>query len=148
MDSRQETAEHIGKVQSNLFRIARELIERGLRHDSSKLDSFEKKYFDSAPALDDMTYGGDEYKRGLEKLQNALDHHYSCNRHHPEHHDNGVEDMHLVDVVEMVCDWKAASERHEDGSPAKSVEINRERFDLDEQLVKIFKNTMEHLGGE
>ena len=43
---------------------------------------------------------------------------------------SGVNDMTLVDLVEMLADWKAATERHDDGDLAKSLEIQRERFGL------------------
>jgi hypothetical protein len=51
--------------------------------------------------------------------------------------------MTLVDVIEMLADWKAATERHEDGDLAKSLEIQRERFGLSDQLVAILRNTAE-----
>lgn len=44
-------------------------------------------------------------------------------------------------LVEMFFDWKAASERHADGDIFKSIEINKERFGLSEQLAEILKNT-------
>ena len=71
----------------------------------------------------------------------ALAHHYANNRHHPEHHKNGVDDMTLIDVLEMLIDWKAASERHNDGNILKSIEKNADRFGLSPQLVKILENT-------
>ena len=71
-----------------------------------------------------------------------LDHHYKHNRHHPEHHEDGVFGMNLIDIVEMFCDWAAATMRHSDGDLARSIEINTERFDLDPQLTAIFQNTL------
>ena len=49
--------------------------------------------------------------------------------------------MNLVDIVEMFCDWKAATERHHDGNLHKSIEKNAVRFEMNAQLVKIFENT-------
>jgi len=65
----------------------------------------------------------------------------SHNSHHPEHYENGIDDFTLADLVEMFFDWKAASERHNDGDVLKSIEINKQRFGLSEQLCKIFENT-------
>lgn len=53
----------------------------------------------------------------------------------------GVYGMNLLDIVEMLCDWKAASERHQTGNFEKSLEINAARFNLQRQLVVIFENT-------
>jgi hypothetical protein len=72
----------------------------------------------------------------------ALQHHYDKNAHHPEHYKNGIEDMNLIDIMEMFCDWRAASMRHNNGNLRKSIEINGERFNMSPQLVKIFENTV------
>ncbi len=50
--------------------------------------------------------------------------------------------MTLMDLVEMFCDWWAATKRHDDGCIRRSIQINRKRFNIDEQLVKIFENTV------
>ena len=50
--------------------------------------------------------------------------------------------MTLVDLVEMLCDWAAATERHADGDIIKSLEINGERFGMTEQLATILENTV------
>jgi uncharacterized LabA/DUF88 family protein len=50
--------------------------------------------------------------------------------------------MNLVDLIEMICDWKAATERTKDGNIYKSIEINSERFKMSEQLKNIFNNTL------
>jgi len=56
-----------------------------------------------------------------------------------------VDGMNLIDVVEMLADWKAATERHPDGDMLKSLEINASRFKLSPQLYSIFKNTIEEM---
>lgn len=56
-----------------------------------------------------------------------------------------MNDMNLLDVVEMLCDWKAASERHNDGNIRKSITINANRFNMSPQLVKILENTADLL---
>jgi hypothetical protein len=59
-------------------------------------------------------------------MGDGLKHHYSHNRHHPEFFgEDGVDGMTLVDLIEMLADWKAATERHDDGDLAKSLEIHR-----------------------
>lgn len=56
-----------------------------------------------------------------------------------------ISKMNLLDIMEMFCDWKASSERHNDGNIRKSIEINADRFNMCPQLVKIFENTAEYL---
>ncbi|WP_260858005.1 DUF5662 family protein [Bacillus sp. FJAT-22090] len=75
-------------------------------------------------------------------MQVALKHHYENNSHHPEYHQDGIRGMDLLDVVEMFCDWKAATMRHADGDINKSIEINKERFGYSDELAQIFKNSV------
>ena len=124
-----------------------EILHRANIHDNSKLEDPEKSYFDEfTKNLSKLTYGSEEYKQSIEKLKPALEHHYANNSHHPEHYKNGIDDMNLFDLIEMFFDWKAASERHNDGNLNKSIEINGTRFNMSEQLIKIFENTAKYLG--
>lgn len=49
--------------------------------------------------------------------------------------------MTLLDLIEMLVDWKASSERHNNGNILKSIEINGNRFGMSPQLIEIFENT-------
>lgn len=146
-DSKADTLLHIKRVSELMTQASIELINRANIHDNSKLESPEKELFDEfTPKLKDCTYGSDEYKDYLKQLKVALDHHYQNNSHHPEHYENGVNGFDLFDLIEMFFDWKAASERHVDGDIYKSIEINKGRFELSEQIVDIFKNTAIRFG--
>lgn len=146
-DSTQETLTHIRRVQRLIAEMQNRLSERAVVHDKSKLEEPEKAGFDEVTnALRDLTYGSDEYKAQLAKLKPTLDHHYASNSHHPEHHAAGVDGMTLLDLVEMFCDWKAATERHANGSVERSIKINTERFKLSPQLARILENTRIEFG--
>lgn len=146
-DSMSDTLLHIRRVNELLIRFSKDLMYRATYHDNSKLIDPEKSLFDEfTPKLKGCTYGSEEYKGFLSSLKVALDNHYSKNSHHPEHYKNGVDGMDLLDLVEMFMDWKAAGERHADGSITKSIEHNKDRFNLSEQVVSIFKNTVRNYG--
>ena len=53
--------------------------------------------------------------------------------------------MNLVDIVEMFADWKASSERQNNGNLLISIDKNAERYNIDDQLKKIFINTAKML---
>jgi hypothetical protein len=144
---RKSTVDHISRVEWFLCCIARIIEHRSKLHDASKLESPEIEMFERVTGkLNGMTYGSDEYeKQRKEMLGSALKHHYANNRHHPEFFPNGVDDMNLVDIVEMMSDWIAASERHADGCPYQSLEVNEKRFGLSPQLKSILKNTIDLL---
>lgn len=128
------------------------------------------------PKLRGLTYGSEEYKASLAEMKPALDHHYAHNSHHPEHFQKAVciicfadypsphngsclycgngtftqeanmAGMSLLDLIEMLCDWKAAGERHADGSITRSLDVNKKRFGISDQLQAILTNTAKELG--
>lgn len=138
-----QTWQHIDLVRRFLRIAAVEVLKRGETHDRSKFDRAEVDVFtEFTPKLKAVTYGSDEYKGFLAQMKPALDHHYAHNAHHPEHKFNGIDGMNLFDVLEMFVDWLASTKRHNDGDMNKSIEINRARFKMSDQLVAIFKNTV------
>jgi len=141
-----DTVTHSKIVGSYILQIFGELVSRIIMHDESKLSKEELPYFSSvSQRLKELTYGSDEYKTALAELKPALDHHYVNNRHHPEHFDNGLSGMTLIDLIEMLADWKAATLRHEDGNLEKSFIINEKRFKISPQLMHILRNTAKEL---
>lgn len=141
-----DTMRHIERVRNLLNQMAIQLLKRGELHDQSKLERPEVEHFTRVTAeLKGLTYGTPEYDASKASIKPAIDHHYANNRHHPEHHKCGINDMNLLDLVEMFVDWKAASERHDDGNIRKSIEINGDRFGMSPQLIKIFENSVDLL---
>lgn len=144
-DSAADTRAHIQRVRALLCDVIAELRIRAVDHDHSKLLEPEKSAFDKAtPRLRSAPYGTPEYQDALTELGPALQHHYSVNRHHPEHHQAGVNDMTLIDLTEMVCDWvAAATERGVD--PRAHLATNAERFKIEPQLLAVISNTVDAL---
>ena len=146
-DSTDDTKEHISTVRQFLALVINDVFWRIEDHDKSKLQEPEKSMYDEyTPKLRSMTYGSDEYKQCLKEMGVALKHHYENNSHHPEHYPNGINGMSLLDLIEMLADWKAAGMRHADGDMQKSLEINKKRFGMSDQLAEIFQNTIKELG--
>lgn len=138
-----ETLKHIHKVRANLYKCIEELDNRARLHDLSKLDSPEKEIFgEHTPELAKVEYNSPEYKALLEKVKPAIDHHYANNRHHSEYHKNGINDMDLIDILEMLMDWKAATERNKNGNIRTSIDKNKERYGISDQLTQILHNTI------
>lgn len=147
LDTSSETWKHIFEVSKILHLFAWELIKRSTEHDKSKFDHEEKDLFDEySSKLKNMEYGSEEYHECLRSLKPALDHHYAINRHHPEFFPNGVNGMNLVDLIEMLCDWKASTMRMNSGDLHTSLEINKKRFNISDELVEILTNTAHDFG--
>ncbi|MDF1812907.1 MAG: DUF5662 family protein [Verrucomicrobiales bacterium] len=82
------------------FDLARRLVQRSLRHDSSKFEGIEWDFLDISPTD----------RKNRSDLRLAIHQHQQCNDHHPEYFSSGAHDMSRVQIAEMVCDWKARSE--------------------------------------
>lgn len=49
--------------------------------------------------------------------------------------------MNLIDLLEMMADWKASTYRQHDGNLLQSIEKNAKRYNISPQLLKLMKNT-------
>jgi hypothetical protein len=147
-DSTPDTLWHSLRVAELMGEPIKELLDRSIRHDLSKTREPERAVYDEfAPRLAAATYGSAEHRSLVEAMGEGLRHHYAHNRHHPEHFAEGINGMTLVDLVEMLADWAAATERTtQAGDLADSLAINAERFGIAPQLLDILTNTARHFG--
>lgn len=144
MDSQyaSDVMEHKRVVAAYMQQVVDDLYHRATVHDNSKLSSEEATLYEQVvPKLKTLVYGSDEYKETVKELGPALEHHYQENTHHPEHYENGINGMTLIDVIEMLCDWKAVVSKS-NGDIQRSLEINKERFGISDQLFQILKNSV------
>ncbi len=128
------------------------LLISALFHDNSKYSWIEAKGF--ATTIFDLkhsTYGSEEYKALLDKIQPSLKHHYNKNAHHPEFLINYYKDLEekerdidyfdemiAIEKIEMVVDWRSATRRHKDGDIFESIEINQKRFGYSDEDKEYF----------
>ncbi len=112
------TDEHINRVRRCLNVMAfvtehaDELNERARIHDASKYGVEERvpyiwltEFYRCRRAGEPFTYPD-----GMEeRVREAIKHHVTTNRHHPEFHAD-PNDMTAIDLIEMVCDWTAMSQ--------------------------------------
>lgn len=146
-NSRADTKTHIARVRTLMRRVIGDLEERARVHDASKLLPPEVEVFDEyTETLKALAYGSPEYKQALAAMKPALDHHYAHNDHHPEFYgERGIHGMGLVQMLEMLVDWKAAGERH-GGCIFRSIEMNSKRFKYGDELKGILLNTARQMG--
>lgn len=143
MEQVQDTLLHINIVARYLLKASNILGQRAIRHDNTKFDQGEWEYFVAHTAkLSELTYGSPEYKAELDAMRPAIEKHYAANRHHPEHFPEGTAGMTLIDLLEMLCDWLAATQRHRDGDIVNSIKLNQQRFGYSDELKSIFLRTI------
>lgn len=127
--------------------MTNELNRRSVTHDDSKFESPE--FEDYASVIDEFQkhpFGSEGYKQAKAKIDKAVKHHYERNSHHPEHYTDGIEGMDLMDLVEMVCDWKAATLNNPNapGNMENSLKFGIEKYNISPQLAKVLYNTIKN----
>lgn len=120
-------------VSATLRAIAYELMRRADLHDQSKLSLDEFEGFAKINVVGrENEYGSDEYYAALKSVDpNPIPVHYSRNDHHPEFHDK-ISDMDFPQLVEMVCDWYAASVAYGRTSFQGSLTVSFDRWEFSE----------------
>ena len=142
-DSTKDHLEHKSKVCDYLLKFTCLLQARGELHDHDKLHSPLKEIFDKyTPMLRESTFLSDEYNQTLADMGKFINLHYEISPHHPQHYENGIQGMSLIDLCEMICDWKAATEKQKDGDVLRSIEMNQARFGYSDELKQILINTV------
>ena len=126
---------HTRSVRQSIAKVVSELICRSTIHDDKKLEEVDRR-IDRRRAINHLPYGSSERKEADEPYRDLNKKHYCQYRHHPEHFKNGIDDMNLVDVIEMVCDWAAY------GNLDKNLPVNQDKYCVSQQLMKLIKNTI------
>lgn len=145
-DSRIDTLSHSRRVGELLGDAIHDLVNRSTSHDLSKLTEPElSTYNEFVPLLREAEFGTEEYERIRQAMGPGLAHHYEHNAHHPESSEYGVDGMTLVDLIEMLADWKAAAERN-DGRLGDGIAKCVHRFGIGDQLTRILCETAEAFG--
>ncbi len=145
--ARLNITKHINQVRLLLNSVIGEFWQRYNHHDTSKLEEPELSAFARMiPGQSKIEYGSPEYNAAMAEIGEAIRHHYRGSRHHPEHFSGGIDEMNLIDLTEMICDWLAASRVNNlNGSIRRSICLNVKRFGITGQLANILENTIDWL---
>jgi len=122
------------------------LFWRGIVHDMSKF--YPKDFCKVKHHIKDLTntsYGTKEYNVILAKMKSSTIHHWKHNRHHPQHYENGFKDMTALDRIEMMCDWVAATKKHDDGDIVFSLEIGQNKFQYTDKEKEILQSYVDEI---
>lgn len=134
--------QHIQWLMEGMAWVQGQLMLRMLSHDRTKIGESElDAYAEIVPGFKNLQYGTEEHKAHGKRLGPAWKHHTEHNRHHPEHFESGISDMTLIDLVEMVCDWRAASMRGGYFDWERSLDQAKKNHGIDQQLFEILGNT-------
>ena len=130
---------HIAEFQQAIDTITEKLKTRAKTHDASKLKEPElTQYTEAEEKLEKFKPGSPEYLKIRDKYDIILSKHFTKNPHHPEHFKNGFNDMSILDLLDVLTDWRLDCG---DGDWNKFVDDRRDYYRMDDQVVRIFKNS-------
>lgn len=140
---------HISYVRVALLHFSDNLRLRAFVHDSSKFEADELQGYAKFEQMPEgLEYGSAEYKAAMSKVMednNCFELHSQRNDHHPEHWGN-VQDMPLVPIIEMVCDWFGAHTAYGNkGGWHESVQHNIERYDFNDGQIWVIQQVADKL---
>lgn len=133
---------HRETVADFLYFFADYFRKRAREHDRSKLQFEEFEGFAQINKVArNHAYGTPEYDKSMEEAKEpggCIHIHFGRNAHHPEFH-NREASMGLLDIMEMVMDWKAASMTYGTNTLAESLPKQLERFNFSDWQVEVIK---------
>lgn len=138
---------HKNKVSSLLKKLSRSLAERADTHDNSKFEPDEFEGFCQLDAYRNHQkeeYGSKTYEAGMKN--DAVKLHLSRNSHHIEYWPNGLDDMSLADVIEMLIDWEVARQvRDTEQDINVTWQTRQKRFNLSDVETGFLRMTWERM---
>lgn len=150
------TNEHLARVHRCLALLAvgsddgEKLLERGRVHDASKFGPEERIPYVWLTEFHRCRRNGEtfEYPAGVaERVERAIQHHVTTNRHHAEFHAD-LNEMSDIDLIEMVCDWTAmAQEFAPNGNSARgwADKTIGQRLAFNAEKTRLIYQTIEEL---
>jgi hypothetical protein len=133
---------HIERVRKKLNVLIDVLMKRAIRHDKSKLEEPEFSLWKKMDMEPRYPYGSEEYKEKVKRYSNLFNMHYETNPHHPEYFPNGIQDMTLVDLMEMMCDWISYKDNIRVTEAVEIVEKQSNRFGYSDEIKNLLTNTL------
>ena len=117
------------------------LMWRAITHDLTKYSLIEARGLAKfTNKFVNIQYGSKEYNDILSKEKETVAIHYKRNSHHPEFYNGDVSKMSFYDLCETVIDWKSAVKKNINGNIERSFNINKERFNIPDNILKIMKS--------
>lgn len=145
-DSTAEVMRHSRMVNKYIKMLAHALIHNAEGHDLDKVEPRVKSIWDKFSPHLKAVFGSLEYQQRKAELKPVLDDHYARTTHHPEHFENGVSGMNLMQLAEYLADNWERCQTLGDGDLRHSLEVNREPHRIDNQTMQILLHTAEYFG--
>lgn len=144
MDTKQYIYRHKLEIQKKLSLLINELKKRADEHDISKLKEPEYSGWVKMDKEPRYEYGSKEYFEKIKKYKWLFDLHYRKNRHHPEYWQGFFQDMDLIDLLEMICDWISYRDDLTYQEATEVIEKQCTRFGFPQLMRELILNTVKN----
>jgi hypothetical protein len=142
---RHDIIDHKEKVGKNLLKIQTEIGRRMYSHDNDKIanDTIFEVYEQYNSKLRNEKYDSPEFLKYAKIMRPAVQLHTSKNRHHFYDKSNQIknEEVDLIDLIEVLCDWIGATERNPNIDFKEALEYNFEKYNIPKEWRIIMLNT-------
>lgn len=147
-----DTYKHKQIVADKMIKVVRNLLERAIKHDDSKLEESEKKYYINPVFIlntEEIPFGSTRYTEVIKEMDKGWEHHKMNNDHHIEFFvpysvqtlNDPVLCMDLISLIEMCCDWIAAASR-KGNRPEDALKYIEKKYPINVQLRQVIINTI------
>lgn len=128
---------------SESYELAREAMKPALDH-HYKFNDHHPEYYPSpqGPEIDRLKTSRHELACGTYN-DTIINDAVQCMSADLASKESPIRNMNLLAIIEMLCDWKAASIRQNGGDIRRSIEINQRRFGYSDELKAILLNTLD-----
>ncbi len=142
--TRDSIINHRRAVQRWMQQFAITLLRRAENHDNSKLKSPEFELWEQMDSEPKYAYGTKEYFEKMDRYRPLFELHWKNNRHHPEHFERSYDDIDLIDILEMICDWLSYKDNLTYTQASELVSMQCERYNFSEELRELILNTLKN----
>lgn len=127
-------------VQHVIHQMSSILNERAVTHDQSAFNQMEMQN-----AFIAINAEGKNPIDTQQLLTTVQDIHFASNPHHPEYHENGVRDMSIFDILELMADWKITSRAKVNTTFDQYLNEQFAVYDVPEYVQSIIRQTAKQL---
>ena len=118
-------------------------------HDTDKLKEPLKSSYDKyTEELNNLSFSSDKLSKLIDQYKEFSKSHYDNADHHPNKH-NGVQNMPIPNLIEMLCDWCARLEQTSESNLRERIyayiDKQAEELKFDNALASILKNSADDI---
>ena len=129
-----------------MLKVIWTIFKRGIKHDNSKFSPVELHYNNIIrEKIGKIKFGTKEHYDLLGFIAPGKNAHFLVNSHHIEYYKGNIKRMSPLDLIELLCDWKATTKCN-NGNLDCSLKINKKKYEINNRLLNCLKRDIKEIG--